>query len=111
MTTGKSSLVLALAAILANALAVARGDISDYKITVPVICCDMERQGGREKIVSELKRLGASRVLLACDRYQCKPEKRSRVRGWGLSPLDHELYQWYCINKPFFVPLSSHLSF
>ena len=47
-----------------------------YKISVPVICTEIERQG-REKIVKKLRELDAERVFLALGSYNLDPEKRA----------------------------------
>ena len=53
--------------------------VPEYKITVPVICGDMERQGGRDAVIEHVRRLDASRVLLSCGRYQMEPGKRAKL--------------------------------
>lgn len=49
-----------------------------YKISVPVICTAIERQG-REKIVKKLKELDAERVALSIGAYEPDPEKRKAL--------------------------------
>lgn len=53
--------------------------IKMYKITVPIIDNDMERYGGREKIVRELRRMRAERVFIATGLYFTNPEHRKTV--------------------------------
>ena len=46
-----------------------------YKISVPVMNCNLKRQD-RDKILNELRRLDAERVLLAFGQYETDVEKR-----------------------------------
>lgn len=50
-----------------------------YKIQVPVVDSDMVRYGGRERVVAELRRMGAERVFLATGLYFTVPEERKTV--------------------------------
>lgn len=64
------------AAVVASAHASAR----DYYITVPVMNePGLEKFGGREKILEELQKLGASRVNLCLDKYVSDGGKRADV--------------------------------
>ena len=49
-----------------------------YKISVPVICNAVERQG-REKILNKLRQLNAERVFLALGSYEGDPERRREL--------------------------------
>jgi len=75
----KCSLAILLAV---SVLASARAAVPEYGVTVPIVCGEMERQGGRDAVMEYVKRLDASRVLLACDRYQTAPEKRARLMSF-----------------------------
>ena len=46
-----------------------------YKISVPVMNCNLKRNG-RERTLEELKRFDAERVFLALDTYELDTEKR-----------------------------------
>ena len=50
-----------------------------YKIQVPIVDSDMVRYGGRERVVAELRRMGAERVFLATGLYFTVPEERKTV--------------------------------
>ena len=51
-----------------------------YSITVPVMNDPgLEKLGGREKVMAELEKLGAARVLLCFDRYVFDRERRGNA--------------------------------
>jgi hypothetical protein len=92
------------------------GQSPEYEITVPVICGDMDRQGGRDAVIEHLKRLNASRVLLACDRYQMRPEKRAiliaRLRehceAFKRAGFEVGVWNWsfHCTDANGFTPMT-----
>ena len=49
-----------------------------YRITVPIMSANVEICGGKEKILSELKRVGAQRVLLALNVLCVDPAEKAR---------------------------------
>lgn len=90
--------------------------VPDYQITVPVICGEMERQGGRDAVIEQVKRLDASRVLLACDWYQMVPEKRTKVMArlrdhcaaFKRAGLEVGAWNWsfHCTRMDGFTPMT-----
>ena len=50
-----------------------------YKISVPIIDNEMTRYGGRDKVLGELRRIGAKRVFIATGFYFTDPEDRRTV--------------------------------
>ena len=49
-----------------------------YAVTVPVMNeSGLEKLGGRDKVLAELRLLGASRVNFCLDRYECDADRRS----------------------------------
>ena len=47
-----------------------------YKISVPIINTDFRKYGGEEKVLEQIKKLGADRVFLACGEYVTDNEIR-----------------------------------
>lgn len=77
-----SILVLAFAGCAkeAEAEVAVAGCVDGYSITVPVMNePGLEKFGGREKILEELKKLGASRVNLCLDKYVSDGDRRANV--------------------------------
>lgn len=77
-----SILVLAFAGCAkeADAEVAVAGCVDGYSITVPVMNePGLEKFGGREKILEELKKLGALRVNLCLDKYVSDGDRRANV--------------------------------
>ena len=79
---GMMSLAKAYGGAVETALSMggSSGAVQGYSVTVPVVNePGLEKFGGREKILSELRKLGASRVILCLDRYVFDHEKREKA--------------------------------
>lgn len=79
---GMASLAKAYGGAVAQALSIGepRGTAQGYSVTVPVKNKPgLEEFGGREKVLSELRKLGASRVILSLGKYVFDGDKRANA--------------------------------
>ena len=66
-------------ACLAMFAAISAAAAGRYRITVPVINTDLSEFGGKERVLADLRRLDAERVLLADGAYRIDPEERRKA--------------------------------
>ena len=65
-----------------------------YKITVPMVIRNIERAGGKQKILEQLKRLDAERVILALGAMSVNTDEKEHEITCTM-PMENQRKMWY----------------